>query len=98
MYLAATTLIAVLICFAWFMSPLGSGFATWTNDPGQRQAVLRRFQINYHLGLPMLIVAQLVSAYLATRDMRKLVFLLPAASIGAFCIPVRMFLAPQREV
>ncbi|RJL10868.1 hypothetical protein [Paracoccus siganidrum] len=92
-YLAATTLVAVLICLAWFMSPLGLGFAEWPEDPGQRRLALRLFEISYHLGLPVLIVTQLASAWLAARGRRKLAFLLPAMSIGSFGILIKLFLA-----
>jgi hypothetical protein len=81
-----TTLVALVIGFVWYMSPLGLGFAVWPSDPATREIAYAAYWLSYFIGLPLLLVGQVGSVILAMTGRRRAAFSFPMATIGVFVL------------
>src|SRR5215469_11919050 len=61
-FLIFTTLLAGVCAFVWFFSPLGLGFQEGPTDPTTRKIALKIFWVSYFVGIPALLLGQVLSA------------------------------------
>jgi len=83
-----TTLVAVVCAAIWHVSPLGIGFANGPTNPLIRKFAVAVYGLSYFVGIPVLVIGQVLSAILAVLGRRRYAFIVPLASIGAFLLSV----------
>lgn len=86
-----SVLAAVLLGFAWFMSPLAIGFSPMPEGEAGLRA-LRIHAISYRFGLPMLAVVQFISVVCAFIDRPRTALGLSLLSLCVFLVPVIWFI------
>ena len=86
LFFTLTTVIAIIFAAAWYMSPLGLGFAFRPPDPSIQKIALTTYELSYFVGIPMLLIGQICSAILAASGERRAAFILPLASIALFTV------------
>lgn len=85
-FLVLTTVVALLLGFLWFMSPLGLGFAEQSADPVRRQWAETVYWLSYFLGIPMLLIGQVVAIICRKRGRKRWSLLIPVLTIGSFAL------------
>lgn len=92
-FLVVTTIVAVIFSLAWYMSPLALGFSEWPSEPGQRDLAQALFATSYRIGIPALLISQLVAVVMGARGHHRAALIIPILSLSAFCLCVAMVLA-----
>jgi hypothetical protein len=86
-----TTLVALVCALAWYFLPLGLGFQDGPTNPTTKRVALTIFAVSYFVGIPALLLGQVLSAvlwfYRRTRD----AYLIPLLSIGSFLLCAATF-------
>ncbi len=91
LYIIATSIVAFCLAFVWYMSPLGLGFATW---PERHRDLLEYvYAGSYYMGIPEIVIAQIISPVLFKYGKRKAAYWLPAISISLFLTCVMLILS-----
>ena len=94
-YIFATA-VALVFAGAWFMSPLGFGFAPWPADAGLRAFAQGLYQVSYFAGIPALLLGQVVSLALALTRRSRLAYYVPLTTIGVFGVSVAIVMSLMR--
>jgi len=99
LFFTLTTVVAVIFAAGWYMSPLGLGFvAVWPADPSTRKIAATTYELSYFVGIPMLLIGQVISAILAAFGRRRAAFILPLASIASFTVCAVVVLHLLRQI
>jgi hypothetical protein len=86
-FLVVTTIVAVIF------SLVALGFSEWPSEPGQRDLARTLFATSYRIGIPALLISQLVAVVMGARGHRRAALIIPILSLSAFCLCVAMVLA-----
>ena len=83
-FIALTSALAIVLAGIWYVTPLGFGFARWPSDETIRRAIFAIYWATYFVGIPMLLISQVVSIILFALGLRKAAFFPPIISLGLF--------------
>ncbi|WP_147457586.1 hypothetical protein [Paracoccus alkanivorans] len=81
---AFLVLSATLLGAIWFMSPVGLGFASWPDQEISREKAHLIFSISYFIGLPALVIGQLLSIVVIFKARPKIALAISAGTFGGF--------------
>jgi len=90
-FLIFTTLFAVVFAFGWYLSPLGVGFQDGPTNPGAKKIALAIYALSYFVGIPALLIGQVVSPVLWFYKHFKGAYIVPLVSISSFLLCVIAF-------
>ena len=76
--------ISLFAAFAWWMSPLGFGFAGVSQDP----AAQGLYRLSYFVGIPSLLLAQLTGLIVLLLRKPAMAFRISAIALAAFILVV----------
>ena len=85
-FLTLTTLVAVVCAFVWYFVPLGLGFQEGPANPVTRRVALTIFGVSYFVGIPALLIGQILSAILWFYRRPRDAYIVPLLSIGSFML------------
>ena len=91
-FIVVTTLLVFVACLFWYMSPLGLGFAQWPTNADQRLWADIAYRMSYFIGIPLLVLGQVVSAILEAKGRRRLAYIIPSTTILFFIANVSIVL------
>ena len=82
----ASTLVASVCLYVWFLSPLGFGFQAEPSNPTTRKIALAIYTASYFVCLPGLLVGQFVSPILWFCQRTRCAYMAPLLAIGSFLL------------
>jgi len=91
LYFIATSIAAACLALGWYITPLGLGFAAWPE--ANRNLLEHLYKASYFVGIPAILIAQVLSLVLFIYGKRKTAFGLPAGALGLFLICVGLILS-----
>ncbi|MGH6763577.1 MAG: hypothetical protein ACRECW_18530 [Phyllobacterium sp.] len=92
-FLAVTTLAAVVFSGVWYFSPLALGFSEWPSDPAGRDLALTLFGVSYKFGIPTILIAQVFAIIMGAKGYWRTALIVSAVSLGAFSLCVGTVIA-----
>jgi len=87
-YLATTTLIALLSSVIWYMSPLALGFAKWPTDPNRAELAHWLLNLSHQFGIPLILAAQVFAMVMAFKGYQRVALIVPVVCLSIFLLCV----------
>jgi hypothetical protein len=90
-FLMLTTLVALVCAIFWYVLPIGLGFQEGPANPATRRIAATIFAVLYFVGLPALLLGQIISAILWFCRLGRGAYIVPVLSIGSFLLCAATF-------
>lgn len=90
-FLMLTTLVALVCAISWYVMPIGLGFQDGPTNPATRRIAATIFAVSYFVGLPALLLGQIISAILWFCCLARAAYIVPVLSIGSFLLCAATF-------
>jgi len=94
-YFIVTLVMTICLALAWYMSPLGLGFAAWPE--ANRKLLEHIYTASYFIGIPTIVIVQVLSPILFINGKRKAAFWLPAGALGLFLMCIGLILSSVNQ-
>jgi hypothetical protein len=87
-FLLLTTVLAGTLAFFWGLSPLGFGFAAGPSNPMIKKIAVVLIMATYFVGIPALLLGQVVSPILWFYGRKRSAYIVPLACMGSFLVGI----------